>query len=207
MKYGGVPMRHTKLVSLTAIAASALLVVSACSSSKSAGPAASGSRAAPPKLAAATAVGKGEGALNIIVWAGYAEDGTNDKTVDWGAPLRAADELQGERQGGQHLRRDGHVDEDRSVRRRLGLRRCNAEVDLRRRRRTGQHVAGGELRHGLAVPQGSAMELRQRTDVRDPAWLGGQRADVEPQGGHHAADLVERGIRRELAIQGENHRL
>ncbi|HEY8729567.1 MAG TPA: extracellular solute-binding protein [Acidothermaceae bacterium] len=80
-------MRHTKLVSLTAIAAGALLVVSACSSSKSAGPAASGSRAAPPKLAAATAVGKGEGALNIIVWAGYAEDGTNDKTVDWVHPF------------------------------------------------------------------------------------------------------------------------
>jgi len=80
-------MRHTKLVSLTAIAAGALLVVSACSSSKSSGPAASGSRAAPPKLAAATAVGKGEGALNIIVWAGYAEDGTNDKTVDWVHPF------------------------------------------------------------------------------------------------------------------------
>ena len=32
-------------------------------------------------------LGSGEGALNIIVWAGYAEDGSNDKTVDWVHPF------------------------------------------------------------------------------------------------------------------------
>jgi putative spermidine/putrescine transport system substrate-binding protein len=32
-------------------------------------------------------LGKGEGALNIIVWAGYAEDGSDDKTVDWVHPF------------------------------------------------------------------------------------------------------------------------
>jgi putative spermidine/putrescine transport system substrate-binding protein len=41
----------------------------------------------PPKVAMASALGKGEGALNIIVWAGYAEDGTDDKTVDWVHPF------------------------------------------------------------------------------------------------------------------------
>jgi putative spermidine/putrescine transport system substrate-binding protein len=80
-------MRHTKLFSVTAIAAAAMLLATACSSSKSSSPGASGSRAAPPKEAMAKSVGKGEGALNIIVWAGYAEDGSDDKTVDWVHPF------------------------------------------------------------------------------------------------------------------------
>jgi len=80
-------MRHTKIFSVTAIAAAAMLLATACSSSKSSSPGASGSRAAPPKAAMAKSVGKGEGALNIIVWAGYAEDGTDDKTVDWVHPF------------------------------------------------------------------------------------------------------------------------
>ncbi|MDQ1683174.1 MAG: putative spermidine/putrescine transport system substrate-binding protein, partial [Frankiaceae bacterium] len=46
--------------------------------------------AAPPALPTAQAVGAGEGALNIIVWAGYAEDGSNDKTVDWVHPFEKA---------------------------------------------------------------------------------------------------------------------
>ncbi|AZI59607.1 extracellular solute-binding protein [Nakamurella antarctica] len=35
----------------------------------------------------ASAVGAGEGQLNIIAWAGYAENGSNDKTVDWVNPF------------------------------------------------------------------------------------------------------------------------
>ncbi|MDQ1723982.1 MAG: putative spermidine/putrescine transport system substrate-binding protein [Frankiaceae bacterium] len=46
--------------------------------------------AAPPAVPTAQAVGAGEGALNIIVWAGYAEDGSNDKTVDWVHPFEKA---------------------------------------------------------------------------------------------------------------------
>jgi putative spermidine/putrescine transport system substrate-binding protein len=41
----------------------------------------------PPKVAELKKLGKGEGALNIIAWAGYAEDGSNDKTVDWVHPF------------------------------------------------------------------------------------------------------------------------
>jgi len=81
-------MRHPKLFGVTAIAASAVLLLSSCSSSKSSSSAAaSGSRAAPPKEAMLQSLGKGEGALNIIVWAGYAEDGSDDKTVDWVHPF------------------------------------------------------------------------------------------------------------------------
>ena len=84
-------MRHTRVFGLTAIAASAVLLISSCSSSKSSSSAtASGSRAAPPKESMLTSLGKGEGALNIIVWAGYAEDGSDDKTVDWVHPFEQA---------------------------------------------------------------------------------------------------------------------
>ncbi|MCU1677179.1 MAG: spermidine/putrescine transporter substrate-binding protein [Frankiales bacterium] len=46
--------------------------------------------AAPPSVPMAQSVGDGEGALNIVVWAGYAEDGSNDKTVDWVHPFEKA---------------------------------------------------------------------------------------------------------------------
>ncbi len=35
-------------------------------------------------------IGKGEGSLNIIIWAGYAEDGSNVKEYDWVHPFEAA---------------------------------------------------------------------------------------------------------------------
>ena len=40
-----------------------------------------------PKVAELKSLGSNEGALNIIVWAGYAEDGSDDKTVDWVHPF------------------------------------------------------------------------------------------------------------------------
>jgi putative spermidine/putrescine transport system substrate-binding protein len=44
----------------------------------------------PPKVAMKSSLGKGEGQLNIIVWAGYAEDGSDDKSVDWVHPFEQA---------------------------------------------------------------------------------------------------------------------
>lgn len=40
-----------------------------------------------PKVAMANSVGKGEGQLDIIAWAGYAEDGTDDPKIDWVTPF------------------------------------------------------------------------------------------------------------------------
>lgn len=40
-----------------------------------------------PAEGAATELGKSEGELNIIVWAGYAEDGSTDPAVDWVTPF------------------------------------------------------------------------------------------------------------------------
>ena len=34
-----------------------------------------------------TKLGAGEGALNMIAWAGYAEDGSTDPKVDWVTPF------------------------------------------------------------------------------------------------------------------------
>ena len=71
-------------VALTVVAVGVL--VSACSSSKAKNNGSVQGRSV-PKVAMATSVGAGEGQLNIIAWAGYAEDGSNDKTVDWVHPF------------------------------------------------------------------------------------------------------------------------
>jgi putative spermidine/putrescine transport system substrate-binding protein len=68
-------------IGLTFAACAALMV--ACSSSEQAGD----NGETPPKLEPLSAVGEGEGELNIITWAGYAEDGSNDETVDWVTPF------------------------------------------------------------------------------------------------------------------------
>jgi putative spermidine/putrescine transport system substrate-binding protein len=63
------------------LAACAALAVG-CSSSPS-----GSSGQAPPKIDQLKAVGNGEGALNLVAWAGYVENGSNDKTVDWVTPF------------------------------------------------------------------------------------------------------------------------
>lgn len=67
-------------VALAACAA----VVAACSSPSTPG---GGSASGPPKLEPLSAIGNGEGQLNLIAWAGYAEDGSNSPTVDWVHPF------------------------------------------------------------------------------------------------------------------------
>jgi putative spermidine/putrescine transport system substrate-binding protein len=60
--------------------ATCVVLVSGCTSSGSGG--GSGGDA-PPKLQPLSAVGNGEGQLNLIAWAGYVENGSNDPKVDW----------------------------------------------------------------------------------------------------------------------------
>jgi putative spermidine/putrescine transport system substrate-binding protein len=55
--------------------------LAACSSSKS------GGADKVPKVPMQQSVGAGEGKLNIIAWAGYAEDGSDDPKVDWVHPF------------------------------------------------------------------------------------------------------------------------
>jgi len=44
-------------------------------------------RPEPPPLQPLSALGDGEGELNLVAWAGYVEDGTNDPLVDWVTPF------------------------------------------------------------------------------------------------------------------------
>lgn len=41
----------------------------------------------PPKVPMQQSVGQGEGAVTILAWPGYAEDGSTDKSVDWVTPF------------------------------------------------------------------------------------------------------------------------
>ncbi|GAA0242734.1 ABC transporter substrate-binding protein [Actinomadura nitritigenes] len=40
-----------------------------------------------PKVPMQKSLGQGEGQVNLVAWAGYAEDGSNEKTVDWVHPF------------------------------------------------------------------------------------------------------------------------
>jgi putative spermidine/putrescine transport system substrate-binding protein len=71
-----------------AVAAAATLVLAACGSGSDTATPGSNQAAAPPKLSAPETLGQTEGLLNIVVWAGYAEDGSDDKTVDWVHPFQ-----------------------------------------------------------------------------------------------------------------------
>jgi putative spermidine/putrescine transport system substrate-binding protein len=92
--------------SLLAVAASLGIIVAACSSGATPTPAApstapasvapstAAESVAPPSVGPSsnlpTAIGPGEGEVDIIVWAGYAEDGANVKEYDWVHPFITA---------------------------------------------------------------------------------------------------------------------
>src|SRR4051812_13739778 len=78
----------TKYIWATLAAVLAMFAIAACGDDDSSS---SGSSVKPPNdIKAATSVGKGEGKLNIIAWAGYAEDGSTDPKVDWVTPFEKA---------------------------------------------------------------------------------------------------------------------
>src|SRR3954466_15409343 len=76
-----------------AIAAIGILTLTAAcgggggSSSSGGGGSPGGGGLKPPKVEALKSLGQGEGQVNVVAWAGYAEDGSNDKTVDWVHPF------------------------------------------------------------------------------------------------------------------------
>jgi putative spermidine/putrescine transport system substrate-binding protein len=71
-----------------AVAAAALALAAGCGSSDSGGGGTSnGGVKAPAGPKAPTKLGAGEGQVNVIAWAGYAEDGSTDPKVDWVTPF------------------------------------------------------------------------------------------------------------------------
>jgi putative spermidine/putrescine transport system substrate-binding protein len=75
--------RKTRLAGL--LGASLLVAACGTSGSNSAPPGAQGFT--PPSLPALSALGQPEGALNVLAWPGYAENGSNDPNVNWVAPF------------------------------------------------------------------------------------------------------------------------
>ena len=82
-------MRISRLLQVSATAGAVVLLAAACGSSSSGGSGSGGSTARPnpPAGTPASSVGAGEGALNIIAWAGYAENGSTDPAVNWVKPF------------------------------------------------------------------------------------------------------------------------
>ncbi|AWT55621.1 ABC transporter binding protein [Mycolicibacterium smegmatis MKD8] len=75
-------MRNT--VRTAFVLAACATLVAACSGSQQNG---GGEGGSPPQMEPLSAVGDGEGQLNLVAWAGYAEDGSNDPAVDWVTPF------------------------------------------------------------------------------------------------------------------------
>jgi putative spermidine/putrescine transport system substrate-binding protein len=77
--------RNWKLVAATA---AVMLVAAACGSSGGSGNGSGGFKA--PDLPMAKKLGTKEGAVGILAWPGYAEDGSNDPKTDWVTPFEKA---------------------------------------------------------------------------------------------------------------------
>jgi putative spermidine/putrescine transport system substrate-binding protein len=74
-------MYAKRTLRILSIASAVMLVTAGCSSSGKS------SASKLPDIPMQESLGKGEGALNIVAWAGYAEDGSSDKSVDWVTPF------------------------------------------------------------------------------------------------------------------------
>ena len=77
----------------------------------------------PPDLKAQSKLGKTEGQVNLIAWAGYVEDGSNDPKVDWVSDFEKQTGCQVNSKTAASSDEMVKPDEDRPVRRGLRLRR------------------------------------------------------------------------------------
>jgi len=78
----------SRLFKVGATGAALVLLAAGCASGSS--DSSSTERPTPPAGTAPSSVGAGEGELNLIAWAGYAENGSTDPKVDWVTPFTAA---------------------------------------------------------------------------------------------------------------------
>jgi putative spermidine/putrescine transport system substrate-binding protein len=75
----------TRAMAAVLAAVAALFVAAGCGDSGSSG--GSGTVKAPSGMKPMAKLGQGEGQVNLIAWAGYAEDGSTDPKVDWVTPF------------------------------------------------------------------------------------------------------------------------
>ena len=71
-------MHNKRLFSQIAVASVAALILAGCSSSNDAA-----SSSGVPDVPMMETLGAGEGQVNLVAWAGYVENGSTDKNVDW----------------------------------------------------------------------------------------------------------------------------
>lgn len=71
-------MRNKRLFSQIAVVSAVALILAGCSSSSQ-----NASKTTLPKVDAMKSLGAGEGQVNIVAWAGYVENGSNDPKVNW----------------------------------------------------------------------------------------------------------------------------
>ena len=75
-----------RLLAFAVVAIALSLGAAACGSDSDSGSSSSGEFKV-PDIPVVSSIGAGEGKLNIVVWPGYAEDGSTDKSVDWVTPF------------------------------------------------------------------------------------------------------------------------
>ncbi len=71
-------MRNKRLFSQIAVASAVAIILAGCSSGSQ-----NASKSSLPKVEALKSLGTGEGQVNIVAWAGYVENGSNDPKVNW----------------------------------------------------------------------------------------------------------------------------
>jgi len=76
-------MRASRRATLATVAGALVLVAAGCGGDDSGGTTTATGGLRPPKLEALKTLGPGEGQVNLVAWAGYVEDGSNDPKVDW----------------------------------------------------------------------------------------------------------------------------
>jgi putative spermidine/putrescine transport system substrate-binding protein len=84
-------MRTGRVTKVGTVMAATALMAAACGGGSSGGTSGGGGGApSVPKLQMLDKIGPLESSLDLVNWAGYAEDGSNDKTVDWVHPFEQA---------------------------------------------------------------------------------------------------------------------
>ena len=153
-------------------------------------------------------LGEGEGEVNLIAWAGYVEDGSTDPKVDWVSDFEKDTGCQVNVKIGNTSDEMVTLMRTGQLRRRVGLGRRHAAPDRRRRRRAGQHRPDPELRGRLRRPEGQAVQLGRRPDVRHPArprrepamWNAPTRSSRRPTRGASSGTTNS-------PVQGQGHGL
>ena len=151
-------------------------------------------------------IGAGEGQLDIIAWAGYAENGSNDPKVNWVAPF--------EQQTGCKVNvKVGNTSDEMVQLMKTGqYDGVSASGDADLRLIVGGDVAPGEHRPGanytdiVAVPQDDSRTTRVNGVAYGmPHGWGANLLMWNPQRRDAGARLVGRRLRPELALQGQDH--